>query len=106
MASSNPFKNINHEPSSKKEIKVNRILINCYLSASVFKNSLIIRDWYLVNSILSGFENGDYLESQEAYLQFNDIIQTKLFKDHLIEERSGIKYLMAGDITPNFKLKD
>lgn len=102
----NPFKNIVREPSSKKEIKVNRILTDCYLSAAVFKNSLTIRDWYLVNSILSGFENGDYAEAQEAYLQFKDIIQTKLFKDHLIEERSEIKYLMTGDIAPNFKLKD
>lgn len=106
VRSNNPFSEVslaNQWPANKE---YNFTLGNGYAGLSSLYLSNIIMDWYLTNSIITGYSDYGYENSEKAYQKFKDDILSRSYRDTLERFHDKIQRLRSGTQAPVFTLKN
>jgi len=102
----NPFTSRTYSSAFKTELQPNYTMQEYYKGMSQLYTSPKIRDWYITNSILHGFELYDFKQVEQAYLKFLPEIVSPSFKEELINGYNAARSLKPGRPAPAFSLKD
>ena len=94
------------EENKQQDDQWNSTLNDCYSGMVSLYMSEMIRDWYLVTSIISGYEFYGFNNSEIAYQKFRPEIKTAEYLDTLEKFHTNIQRLKSGNDAPDFQLKD
>lgn len=84
----------------------NNTLNDCYNGLASLYQSKMINDWYLVSSIIFGYEHYGFDNSEIAYQKFKPEIGTAEYLDTLEKFHANIQRLKTGNKAPDLQLKD
>jgi thiol-disulfide isomerase/thioredoxin len=87
-------------------IKPANFTLDYYYSAQANIDLLEIRDWFIAQSIVYGFEDYPFSDVEKAYKLFITTCNSSYLKDSLQKHYAAIKRLRPGSSAPGFILKN